>query len=145
MNLEPIDSLTSGERNLIRLGLNIDYAGTALTGCTLFLKLDGFDASSWSSWGINPGHHVINVPEAIHTSLRSIFMPARLNYTAEIAFPAVSSLRDLRSPSLPLITGIQLETFFYVLSNGSGQRITLPSAQRALPRSGMQPLQPHFP
>jgi hypothetical protein len=144
-NLDPIESLASWDRNLLRLGLNIDYTGAALTGCTLSLKLDGYDTSSWSSWGLNPGHNLIYVPESIHNSLRSVFIPARLGFSAEIAFPAVSSLRDLRSSFYPLITGIQIETVFYALSNGTGQRITLPTAQRALPRTGMQPVQPHFP
>lgn len=45
---------------------------------------------------------------------------------------------------LELVRGIDLETRMYVLSEGRGQRITLPEGPRILPRPGVKPVQPRL-
>jgi hypothetical protein len=45
-------------------------------------------------------------------------------------------------PLQELVRGIDLETRMYVLSEGTGQRITLPGSLKILPRPGVKPAQP---
>ncbi len=141
MNLEQVrDPLRS---NVLNLGLNMDYTSTTRGSATFYLLRDGRTVLQTSSI-LNPGRNLVNIVEAIHSTLGSELVPARMNYSVDIAFPAVCGTEVPRTPRQLLIGGIQMEAVIFSLGGGTGQRITLPSTLKTIPRTGVTPARPNL-
>jgi hypothetical protein len=132
MNLNP-------ERNRLNFGVMIDVLGE-ITGGDLILGREGISVVR-TSVGLAPGNNRVAIFDPISVTSGTDLIPSRLNYDIKINFPTCD---DRNPPASLLIGGIRLETQMYVLSEGRGQRITLPESLKTLPRSGVKPVQPRI-
>ena len=142
MNLDPITD--SARSNLIDLGLNIDYMGTTRGSGKFYLLKEGHEIAQVTGV-LNPGRNMVHAFEQLGSPHTAVRVPARMNYSVEIGFPNIPGTDRPRTPRQLLIEGIQLETIIFSLSGGTGQRITLPTALKTIPRTGVRPARPHLP
>jgi hypothetical protein len=142
MNLEP--TTDSPRSNMIDLILSIDYMGTTQGRGSFYLLKEGREIMQINSV-LNPGRNLVHTNEQLGSPHTTVRVPAQMNYNLEIGFPNIPGTDHPRTPRQLLIGGIQLETIIFSLSGGTGQRITLPTALKSIPRTGVHPARPNLP
>jgi hypothetical protein len=98
-----------------------------------------------------PGHHRVELAGLITESILSRFFPSKLDYDVNCLHYNIVYEDEYRRYSVdrssvsvnPLIKDISLETRMYILSEGTGQRITLPGSRKVAPTPpGVKPARP---